>query len=125
MTNQQMELGFGGVKIAGLTRRERRMTRAQWWFAHMRHIVDRRSEEHTSELQSHHDLVCRLLLEKKQRMSFKNINDGFRRRKLVPVRESDEYLTGNRIVAGVTTSRRRYSTTTETLEQCRRQAGLR
>src|SRR5437667_840024 len=27
--------------------------------------VDDRSEEHTSELQSHHDLVCRLLLEKK------------------------------------------------------------
>src|SRR5436190_17539895 len=26
---------------------------------------DRRSEEHTSELQSHSDLVCRLLLEKK------------------------------------------------------------
>src|SRR5260221_3365524 len=26
-----------------------------------------RSEEHTSELQSHSDLVCRLLLEKKQR----------------------------------------------------------
>src|SRR5260221_2430384 len=28
-----------------------------------------RSEEHTSELQSHSDLVCRLLLEKKQNMS--------------------------------------------------------
>src|SRR5437773_9404622 len=28
--------------------------------------VDLRSEEHTSELQSHHDLVCRLLLEKKK-----------------------------------------------------------
>src|SRR5437773_2879090 len=28
--------------------------------------VDGRSEEHTSELQSHHDLVCRLLLEKKK-----------------------------------------------------------
>src|SRR5437667_11946917 len=27
-----------------------------------------RSEEHTSELQSHHDLVCRLLLEKKNRL---------------------------------------------------------
>src|SRR5436190_3423740 len=27
-----------------------------------------RSEEHTSELQSHSDLVCRLLLEKKKRM---------------------------------------------------------
>src|SRR5437588_8855525 len=31
-----------------------------------------RSEEHTSELQSHSDLVCRLLLEKKKK---KNIND--------------------------------------------------
>src|SRR5437773_4901295 len=28
--------------------------------------VELRSEEHTSELQSHHDLVCRLLLEKKK-----------------------------------------------------------
>ena len=28
-----------------------------------------RSEEHTSELQSHHDFVCRLLLEKKKKMS--------------------------------------------------------
>src|SRR5260221_3882572 len=28
-----------------------------------------RSEEHTSELQSHSDLVCRLLLEKKNRRS--------------------------------------------------------
>src|SRR5947207_8572223 len=28
--------------------------------------VERRSEEHTSELQSHSDLVCRLLLEKKK-----------------------------------------------------------
>ena len=25
------------------------------------------TEEHTSELQSHHDLVCRLLLEKKKK----------------------------------------------------------
>src|SRR5437773_6517211 len=29
-------------------------------------IQEYRSEEHTSELQSHHDLVCRLLLEKKK-----------------------------------------------------------
>src|SRR5260221_4526889 len=28
-----------------------------------------RSEEHTSELQSHSDLVCRLLLEKKKKMT--------------------------------------------------------
>src|SRR5437667_11212379 len=37
----------------------------------------KRSEEHTSELQSHHDIVCRLLLEKKNTqqkyMNIKNI----------------------------------------------------
>src|SRR5208283_1472899 len=34
----------------------------QWY----RLLTATRSEEHTSELQSHHDLVCRLLLEKKK-----------------------------------------------------------
>src|SRR5437667_7319620 len=33
------------------------------------HMDQLRSEEHTSELQSHHDLVCRLLLEKKKKKS--------------------------------------------------------
>src|SRR5438034_49687 len=32
-----------------------------------RNSVEGRSEEHTSELQSHSDLVCRLLLEKKKK----------------------------------------------------------
>src|SRR5438067_7689620 len=32
--------------------------------------ADRRSEEHTSELQSRFDLVCRLLLEKKKKAPF-------------------------------------------------------
>src|SRR5437773_2803617 len=36
-------------------------------FANPRAILAERSEEHTSELQSHHDLVCRLLLEKKKK----------------------------------------------------------
>src|SRR5437667_8088339 len=36
-----------------------------------------RSEEHTSELQSHHDLVCRLLLEKKKKTRIKT---GYYRR---------------------------------------------
>src|SRR5437773_1792673 len=31
--------------------------------------IKRRSEEHTSELQSHHEIVCRLLLEKKKASS--------------------------------------------------------
>src|SRR5947207_12025637 len=34
-----------------------------------------RSEEHTSELQSHSDLVCRLLLEKKKKMSKRERTD--------------------------------------------------
>src|SRR5699024_11571381 len=33
-----------------------------------------RSEEHTSELQSRFDLVCRLLLEKKKKHSFEYVN---------------------------------------------------
>jgi len=37
--------------------------------------VNNRSEEHTSELQSHLKLVCRLLLEKKKQIIFKNQND--------------------------------------------------
>src|SRR5438132_4352260 len=32
-------------------------------------LLGTRSEEHTSELQSHSDLVCRLLLEKKKRIN--------------------------------------------------------
>src|SRR5206468_8563214 len=35
----------------------------------------RRSEEHTSELQSRSDLVCRLLLEKKKNEMFSALND--------------------------------------------------
>ena len=42
MTNEQLELGLNGAKLCiPATQRERRMTRAQWWFAHMRQIVDR------------------------------------------------------------------------------------
>src|SRR5437773_4849182 len=37
-----------------------------------------RSEEHTSELQSHHDLVCRLLLEKKNTNSYYTIVNTFK-----------------------------------------------
>src|SRR5260221_3631620 len=59
-----------------------RSTVPRWWFheptlaeaepvntlllACLRTMLMERSEEHTSELQSHSDLVCRLLLEKKK-----------------------------------------------------------
>src|SRR5260221_10887417 len=35
-----------------------------------------RSEEHTSELQSHSDLVCRLLLEKKKKTNHTDVSSG-------------------------------------------------
>src|SRR5436190_13528709 len=37
-------------------------------------LLTSRSEEHTSELQSHSDLVCRLLLEKKKRSRIEPTN---------------------------------------------------
>src|SRR5436309_9369100 len=43
-----------------------------------------RSEEHTSELQSRENLVCRLLLEKKNRPRHRGPVAGLRRRALAP-----------------------------------------
>src|SRR5438034_6802801 len=52
-----------------------------------------RSEEHTSELQSHSDLVCRLLLEKKKKKKNKNtkkqktsINNCLKRMRIQPIK---------------------------------------
>src|SRR5438034_4351158 len=47
-----------------LARRLVRPTRMDLW------VMKARSEEHTSELQSHSDLVCRLLLEKKKQNTY-------------------------------------------------------
>src|SRR5215211_8827644 len=41
----------------------------------------RRSEEHTSELQSHSDLVCRLLLEKKKKKTFRKREKNKKKKK--------------------------------------------
>src|SRR5438132_2841306 len=52
-------------------------------FASYRVDKAKRSEEHTSELQSHSDLVCRLLLEKKKKTDIRKIKghkDGQRQR---------------------------------------------
>src|SRR5947207_7451874 len=49
-------LGADGLEHVDVHRGRHEAERAQ-----------RRSEEHTSELQSHSDLVCRLLLEKKKK----------------------------------------------------------
>src|SRR5260221_8548719 len=49
-----------------LFRSENLTTPRNWLRWGVTHVKER-SEEHTSELQSHSDLVCRLLLEKKKR----------------------------------------------------------
>src|SRR5207249_9101687 len=49
---------------------ERNETGCGRWCSHQRGESRRRSEEHTSELQSRFDLVCRLLLEKKKNYKY-------------------------------------------------------
>src|SRR5437773_8685594 len=51
------EITSAGIFLAGCGTEEDRQSLT-------RLCAEIRSEEHTSELQSHHDLVCRLLLEK-------------------------------------------------------------
>src|SRR3989344_8552028 len=50
------------VTAHGALSRQLAKTKIAYWFCE---LIDKRSEEHTSELQSHVNLVCRLLLEKK------------------------------------------------------------
>src|SRR5436190_5737585 len=64
--------GVGLDDVLGLIgRQERSAVVAAHPQRHLREIVgaeaEERSEEHMSELQSHSDLVCRLLLEKKKK----------------------------------------------------------
>src|SRR5437773_4611462 len=62
------EVGHHVQKLLGITDRvdaaRRRVSESEYNRLSVR--LELRSEEHTSELQSHHDLVCRLLLEKKK-----------------------------------------------------------
>src|SRR5438874_3805709 len=46
--------------------------------------IDERSEEHTSELQSRRDLVCRLLLEKKKKRPATAADTGLRTQRTRP-----------------------------------------
>src|SRR5438034_8870442 len=46
------------------------------WSRSCGRCVNVRSEEHTSELQSHSDLVCRLLLEKKKTQELRPLTSG-------------------------------------------------
>src|SRR5437667_5370397 len=56
-------------RLRGVVRHSRKTRSPSSLFEHRQQR--NRSEEHTSELQSHHDLVCRLLLEKKKKKKSK------------------------------------------------------
>src|SRR5438874_10657026 len=64
----QHDLGVGGAVAGGVRQRHRRERPQRLAPPHELRVGpnDERSEEHTSELQSRRDLVCRLLLEKKK-----------------------------------------------------------
>src|SRR5690242_21281461 len=59
-----------GVDQIGAGRHERFVVA---WDKFNARTAEKRSEEHTSELQSHVNLVCRLLLEKKKKKNNKKI----------------------------------------------------
>src|SRR5207249_6282682 len=50
-----------------------------------------RSEEHTSELQSRFDLVCRLLLEKKNTSQYAYLDQAFLKRSLTYTERNQHY----------------------------------
>src|SRR5207237_4774351 len=63
-----------GSRSASSSRRRRGSSRP-WYRASSATSCMCRSEEHTSELQSHLNLVCRLLLEKKKKKNIKKEKD--------------------------------------------------
>src|SRR5437667_9237584 len=65
-TREARSSSSGGIRFAAARGSLRDHQELQRRRRISRHWVWHRSEEHTSELQSHHDLVCRLLLEKKK-----------------------------------------------------------
>src|SRR5438034_7288364 len=79
-----LRIGFGGRPLRGARTRRCCKESRRFVMATARHLTTTstsrtawascssfRSEEHTSELQSHSDLVCRLLLEKKKKYRHK------------------------------------------------------
>src|SRR5438034_3576151 len=68
--HRRIALGKGVHRVAPTEDGEHRLVETPQVHAGAREIrrqIEHRSEEHTSELQSHSDLVCRLLLEKKKK----------------------------------------------------------
>src|SRR5260221_9839907 len=65
--SSQAEDGIRDNCVTGVDRKSTRLNSSHTVISYA--VFCLRSEEHTSELQSHSDLVCRLLLEKKKHTS--------------------------------------------------------
>src|SRR5207237_6558513 len=67
-----VDLGVALLRLCGCALHEggRLGDLARYFLDGRRQFVAGRSEEHTSELQSHLNLVCRLLLEKKEQQNY-------------------------------------------------------
>src|SRR5437868_11320275 len=59
--------------------------------SHIKMDIEGRSEEHTSELQSRFDLVCRLLLEKKKKIVY-YLKNGVKTLKIRCLQITDPFL---------------------------------
>src|SRR5436190_9933253 len=70
--------------VASAARGETVVRNATYCGVHGLCSMSRRSEEHTSELQSHSDLVCRLLLEKKKKQQKLYTTQNHHKNKLIP-----------------------------------------
>src|SRR5687768_18212052 len=79
-----VEGGAGSDQRLGSAAREARERANHRCSPHLRRDLRRRSEEHTSELQSRLHLVCRLLLEKKKKQH--PIREPTVREHLIPLR---------------------------------------
>jgi len=56
MTNQQIEMALNAGAVQAANRRQRRMNRANWWFARMRQSVER-EPEWTPEPRTRHQQI--------------------------------------------------------------------
>src|SRR2546430_9325974 len=63
------------------------------WQSYPLYVMTQRSEEHTSELQSQSNLVCRLLLEKKKKKHRAQLRSRLPEQRLVRSAPGTEYLT--------------------------------
>src|SRR5690625_312417 len=76
---RHLELAVGAPPLASSSESETRARRGSWRPIGSLPLSSRRSEEHTSELQSRGHLVCRLLLEKKKRKQRRRADHGGKR----------------------------------------------